>query len=341
MDKLKALEMAIGQIEKQHGKGAIMKLGEASAKFEVPVIPTGSLAVDMALGIGGVPRGRVSEIYGPESSGKTTLALQVIAEAQKLGGIAAFIDVEHALDPNYAQSLGVKIADLYVAQPDTGEQGLEIVETLVRSNAVDVVVIDSVAAMVPKAEIEGEMGDSHVGLQARLMSQALRKLTGVISKSRTAVIFINQVREKIGVMFGNPETTPGGRALKFYSSVRMEVRKMDQIKSGQESIGNRVKVKVVKNKLAPPFKVAEFDILFGKGISREGSLLDVGLEAGIVSKSGTWFSFSDTRLGQGRDNARSYLEENPEVANTIERKVRELWGGTIRTNGEALVEAEA
>ncbi len=337
MDKQKALEMAIGQIEKAFGKGSIMKLGEAASRFEVPVIPTGSLAVDVALGIGGVPRGRVSEIYGPESSGKTTLALQVIAEAQKLGGIAAFIDVEHALDPNYAQNLGVNTDELYVAQPDTGEQGLEIVETLVRSNAVDVVVVDSVAAMVPRAEIEGEMGDSHVGLQARLMSQALRKLTAVISKSKTAVIFINQVREKIGVMFGNPETTPGGRALKFYASVRMEVRRIDSLKQGSENVGNRVKVKVVKNKLAPPFKVAEFDILFGKGISREGSLLDVGLEAGVLSKSGTWFSFGDTRLGQGRDNARTWLEENPEAADTIERKVREILGGVTSPPVEAQV----
>ncbi|MGI5843796.1 MAG: recombinase RecA [Candidatus Xenobium sp.] len=327
MDKQKALEMAIGQIEKAFGKGSIMKLGEASSRFEVPVIPTGSLAVDLALGIGGVPRGRVSEIYGPESSGKTTLALQVVAEAQRLGGIAAFIDVEHALDPNYAQNLGVNTDELYVAQPDTGEQGLEIVETLVRSNAVDVIVVDSVAAMVPRAEIEGEMGDSHVGLQARLMSQALRKLTAIISKSKTAVIFINQVREKIGVMFGNPETTPGGRALKFYASVRMEVRRIDSLKQGSENVGNRVKVKVVKNKLAPPFKVAEFDILFGKGISREGSLLDVGLEAGVLSRSGTWFSFGDTRLGQGRDNARTWLEENPEAADAIERQVREKLAG--------------
>ncbi len=337
MDKQKALEMAIGQIEKAFGKGSIMKLGEAASRFEVPVIPTGSLAVDVALGIGGVPRGRVSEIYGPESSGKTTLALQVVAEAQRLGGIAAFIDVEHALDPNYAQNLGVKTDELYVAQPDTGEQGLEIVETLVRSNAVDVVVVDSVAAMVPRAEIEGEMGDSHVGLQARLMSQALRKLTAVISKSKTAVLFINQVREKIGVMFGNPETTPGGRALKFYASVRMEVRRIDSLKQGSENVGNRVKVKVVKNKLAPPFKVAEFDILFGKGISREGSLLDVGLEAGVVSKAGTWFSFGDTRLGQGRDNARTWLEEHPEVADSIERKVRETLGGVPSPPVEAQV----
>lgn len=323
MDKLKALEAAIGQIEKSFGKGSIMKLGESSAKFEVPVIPTGSIAIDIALGIGGIPRGRVSEVYGPESSGKTTLALQVIAEAQKAGGVAAFIDVEHALDPNYASNLGVNIADLYVSQPDTGEQGLEIVEMLVRSNAVDVVVVDSIAAMVPRAEIEGEMGDSHVGLQARLMSQALRKLTGVISKSRTAVIFINQIREKIGVMFGNPETTPGGRAMKFYASVRIEVRRLDNLKSGGENVGNRVKVKIVKNKLAPPFKIAEFDILFGKGISREGSLLDVGVDFGVIRKSGAYFYYQDNGIGQGRDNARSYLAEHPEVADDIERQIRE------------------
>ncbi|MBQ7567559.1 recombinase RecA [bacterium] len=326
MDRLKALEMAISQIEKSFGKGSIMKLGEAGARFEVDVIPTGSLAIDMALGIGGIPRGRVSEIYGPESSGKTTLALQVIAEAQKLGGVAAFIDVEHALDPNYARNLGVHIDDLFVSQPDTGEQGLEIVEMLVRSNAVDVVVVDSVAAMVPKAEIEGEMGDSHVGLQARLMSQALRKLTAVISKTNTAVIFINQIREKIGIMFGNPETTPGGRAMKFYASVRIEVRRQDSLKSGSENVGNRVKAKIVKNKLAPPFKTAEFDILFGKGISREGSLLDIGVETGIVEKSGTWFSFNGNRLGQGRDNSRTTLEEHPEIADEIDRKVREALG---------------
>ena len=326
MDKMKALDMAIGQIEKSYGKGAIMKLGEAGARCEVDVIPTGSLAVDMALGIGGIPRGRVSEVYGPESSGKTTLALQVIAEAQKLGGVAAFIDVEHALDPNYARNLGVKIDELYVSQPDTGEQGLEIVDMLVRSNAVDVVVVDSVAAMVPKAEIEGEMGDSHVGLQARLMSQALRKLTAIISKTNTAVIFINQIREKIGVMFGNPETTPGGRAMKFYASVRIEVRRQDSLKSGSENVGNRVKAKIVKNKLAPPFKTAEFDILFGKGISREGSLLDIGVETGVVEKTGNWFSFQGSRLGQGRENSRSTLEDHPEIANEIDRLVREALG---------------
>ncbi|MEW6284209.1 MAG: recombinase RecA [Candidatus Eremiobacterota bacterium] len=326
MDKQRALEMALSQIERQYGKGSIMKLGDASTKFEVPAIPTGSLAVDMALGIGGIPRGRVTEIFGPESSGKTTLALQVISEAQRLGGIAAFIDVEHALDPHYARNIGVDLDNLYVAQPDTGEQGLEIVDMLVHSNAVDVVVIDSVAAMVPKAEIEGEMGDSHVGLQARLMSQALRKLTGVISKSKTAVIFINQIREKIGVMFGNPETTPGGRALKFYSSVRIDVRRMDTIKQNGEMTGNRAKVKIVKNKLAPPFRVAEFDILYGKGISRESSLIDVGVEAGVLSKSGTWYSFGDVRLGQGKENSRAYLEEHADVADEIERAVRAVAG---------------
>ena len=339
MDKHKALDNALAQIERQFGKGSIMKLGEASAKFEVPAIPTGSMAVDVALGIGGLPRGRVTEIYGPESSGKTTLALHVLAEAQKLGGIAAFIDVEHALDPNYSKNLGVDIDNLYVAQPDTGEQGLEIVETLVRSNAVDVVVVDSVAAMVPRAEIEGEMGDAHVGLQARLMSQALRKLTAVISKSRTAVIFINQIREKVGVMFGNPETTPGGRALKFYSSVRLEVRRQDSLKQNGEIMGNRVKVKVVKNKLAPPFKSAEFDILFGRGISRESSLVDVGVEAGVLTKSGTWFSYGDTRLGQGRDNARAFLEEHSDVANQLERQIRALSGMDRVRNGD-LVEVE-
>lgn len=322
VDKQKALDAAIGQIEKSFGKGSIMKLGEAVARFEVPVIPTGSLAVDIALGIGGIPRGRVSEVYGPESSGKTTLALQVIAEAQKLGGVAAFIDVEHALDPIYAANLGVQVDDLYVSQPDTGEQGLEIVEALVRSNAIDVVVVDSIAAMVPRAEIEGEMGDSHVGLQARLMSQALRKLTAIISKTKTAVIFINQIREKIGVMYGNPETTPGGRAMKFYASVRLEVRRLDSLKAGSENVGNRVKVKIVKNKLAPPFKVAEFDILFGKGISREGGILDVGVANGVITRAGTWFSYNDTRLGQGRDNSRVFLEEHPDVTEEIWRKLR-------------------
>ncbi|GMU53556.1 MAG: protein RecA [Candidatus Xenobia bacterium] len=336
MDKAKALDMALSQIERQFGKGSIMKLGDASARYEVPAIPTGSLAIDVALGIGGIPRGRVTEIFGPESSGKTTLALQVVGEAQKLGGIAAFIDVEHALDPHYARNLGVDLDNLYVAQPDTGEQGLEIVETLVRSNAVDVVVVDSVAAMVPKAEIEGEMGDSHVGLQARLMSQALRKLTGTISKTKTAVIFINQIREKIGVMFGSPETTPGGRALKFYSSVRIDVRRMDTIKQNGEMTGNRAKIKVVKNKLAPPFRSAEFDILFGKGISRESSLIDVGLEAGVLSKSGTWYSYGEVRLGQGKENSRAFLEEHAQVADEIERTVRGMQTFNYRTNGEAV-----
>ncbi len=326
MDKKKALEVALSQIERQFGKGSIMKLGEAGGRFEVPVIPSGSIAIDVALGVGGFPRGRVTEIYGPESSGKTTLTLHVLAEAQKLGGIAAFIDVEHALDPVYAANIGVDLENLYVSQPDTGEQGLEIVETLVRSNAVDVIVVDSVAAMVPRAEIEGDMGDAHVGLQARLMSQALRKLTSIISKSKTSVIFVNQIREKIGVMFGNPETTPGGRALKFYSSVRMEVRRMDSIKQNGELLGNRAKVKVVKNKLAPPFKVAEFEIIYGKGISREGSLLDVATSLGVTKRQGSWYSYGDTRLGQGRDNSRVFLEENPEVADEIERQVRALAG---------------
>ena len=339
MDKRKAMEMAIGQIERQFGKGAIMKLGEASARFEVPVIPSGSIAIDVGLGVGGFPRGRVTELYGPESSGKTTLALHVLAEAQKLGGIAAFIDVEHALDPIYASNIGVDVDELYVSQPDTGEQALEIVETLVRSNAVDVVVVDSVAAMVPRAEIEGDMGDAHVGLQARLMSQALRKLTAIISKTKTAVIFINQIREKVGVMFGNPEVTPGGRALKFYSSVRLEVRRMDSIKQQGELLGNRAKVKIVKNKLAPPFKIAEFDILYGKGISREASLLDVGVGAGVLKKAGTWYSFGDTRLGQGRDNSRNFLEDNPDVANEIERQVRALTGlDRSARNGEVPAE---
>ena len=333
MDKKKALEAALSQIERQFGKGSIMKLGEAGNRFEVPVIPSGSIAIDVALGVGGLPRGRVTEIYGPESSGKTTLTLHVLAEAQKMGGVAAFIDVEHALDPVYAANIGVDLENLYVSQPDTGEQGLEIVETLVRSNAVDVVVVDSVAAMVPRAEIEGDMGDAHVGLQARLMSQALRKLTAVISKSKTAVIFVNQIREKVGVMFGSPETTPGGRALKFYSSVRLEVRRIDSIKQGQDVTGNRARVKVVKNKLAPPFKTAEFDIIFGKGISREGSLIDIGTAVGVTSRTGSWYAFGDTKLGQGRDNSRIFLEENPEVADAIERQVRAVAGMNRGQNG--------
>ncbi len=336
MDKKKALDAALSQIERQFGKGSIMKLGEAGSRFEVPVIPSGSIAIDMALGVGGIPRGRVTEIYGPESSGKTTLTLHVLAEAQKMGGIAAFIDVEHALDPIYAASIGVDLENLYVSQPDTGEQGLEIVETLVRSNAVDVVVVDSVAAMVPRAEIEGDMGDTHVGLQARLMSQALRKLTAIISKSKTAVIFVNQIREKVGVMFGSPETTPGGRALKFYSSVRLEVRRMDSIKQGQEQTGNRAKVKVVKNKLAPPFKTAEFDIIFGKGISREGSLIDVATAMGVTARTGSWYSFGDTKLGQGRDNSRVFLEDHPEIADAIERQVR-AQGGLNRNQANGQV----
>ena len=319
-DKQKALETAISQIEKQFGKGAVMRLGQ-NATMNVEAIPTGSLSLDMALGIGGLPRGRIVEIYGPESSGKTTVALHVVAEAQKRGGSAVFIDVEHALDPVYAKNLGVDIDQLLVSQPDTGEQALEICEALVRSGAVDVVVVDSVAAMVTKAEIEGEMGDTHVGLQARLMSQALRKLTGAIGKSNAIVIFINQLREKIGVMYGNPETTPGGRALKFYSSVRLDVRRTEQLKAGGEVIGNRVRVKVVKNKVAPPFKEAEFDIMYGQGVSRLGEILDRGSKLDIVQKSGAWFNYGEIRLGQGRDNAKEYLRQNPELAEEIAAKV--------------------
>ncbi len=322
MEKEKALEIALSQIEKQFGKGAVMKLGDAAAKITVSTIPSGCLALDLALGVGGLPRGRIIEIYGPESSGKTTLALHAIAEAQKLGGTAAFIDAEHALDPVYAENLGVKIDDLYVSQPDTGEQALDITEALVRSGAMDVVVIDSVAALVPKAEIEGDMGDSHVGLQARLMSQALRKLAGVISKSNTIVIFINQLREKIGVMFGNPETTTGGKALKFYASVRMDVRKIDTIKNGAEVVGNRTRVKVVKNKVAPPFKQAEFDIIYGEGISNEGAILDLAADNKIISKTGAWYSYGDMRMAQGRDNARLFLKDNKELCAEIEAKVR-------------------
>lgn len=323
-DKEKALELALLGIERQFGKGSIMRLGEAGAKFNVEVISTGVLSLDVALGVGGMPRGRVIEIFGPESSGKTTVALHVVAEAQKNGGTAAFIDAEHALDPLYAARLGVDIDNLLVAQPDTGEQALEIAEALVRSGAVDVVVIDSVAALVPRAELEGEMGDAHVGLQARLMSQALRKLTGVISKSRSMAIFINQIREKVGVMFGSPETTPGGRALKFYASVRLEVRKTENLKQGSEIYGARVKARVVKNKVAPPFKMAEFDLIYGQGISKEGSLLDIATELKVVSKSGAWYSFGQERLGQGRDNARDYLKGHPDVARALEDKVREL-----------------
>lgn len=324
LEKKKALEMALNQIEKQFGKGSVMKLGEATAMIGgIKTISSGSLELDIALGIGGIPRGRIIEIFGPESSGKTTLSLHVIAEAQKSGGTAAFIDVEHALDPSYAGKLGVDIDNLLVSQPDTGEQALEIAEALVRSGAIDVVVIDSVAALVPKAEIEGEMGDSHVGLQARLMSQALRKLAGAISKSNTIVIFINQLREKIGVMFGNPETTPGGKALKFYATIRLDIRRIDSLKFGNEIVGNRTRVKVVKNKVAPPFKIAEFDILFGEGISREGSILDMGAARDIIVKSGAWYSYGDTRIGQGRENSRQYLKDNPQVAKEIEVKIRE------------------
>lgn len=323
MDKQKALENALRQIEKDYGKGSIMKLGEAAAKMNIEVIPSGALALDIALGVGGVPRGRVIEIYGPESSGKTTVALHVIAEAQKMGGIAAFIDAEHALDPVYAKKLGVDIDNLLISQPDNGEQALEIAEALVRSGAIDIIVIDSVAALVPRAEIEGEMGDSHVGLHARLMSQALRKLTGIISKSRTTTIFINQIREKVGVMFGNPETTTGGRALKFYASIRLEVRKGEAIKAGNDVVGNRTKIKVVKNKVAPPFRQAEFDIMYGVGISREGSLVDIGTNMEIIAKSGTWYSYAGTRLGQGKENAKEYLKDNPQIASEIESKIRE------------------
>ncbi len=324
-EKKKALDLALNQIEKQFGKGSIMRLGE-NIKMELDVIPTGSLDLDIALGIGGVPRGRIIEIYGPESSGKTTVALHIIAEAQKTGGIAAFIDAEHALDPTYAKRLGVDIENLIISQPDTGEQALEIAEALVRSGAIDAVVVDSVAALVPKAEIEGEMGDSHVGLQARLMSQALRKLAGAINKSNTTCIFINQLREKVGVMFGNPETTSGGRALKFYSSVRLDVRRIDSIKQGDEILGNRTRVRVVKNKVAPPFKVAEFDIMYGLGISKEGNILDAGVTADIVKKAGSWYSYGEHRLGQGRENSKEFLKENPEICLEIENKIRKKFG---------------
>ena len=320
-EKVKALETAVAQIERQFGKGSIMRLGAQEA-VNVNIISTGSIGLDAALGVGGIPRGRVTEIYGPESSGKTTLALHVIAQAQKSGGLAAFIDAEHALDPEYCAKLGVDVDNLLVAQPDNGEQALEIAETLIRSGSVDVIVVDSVAALVPRAELEGEMGDASVGLQARLMSRAMRKLTGIVSKSKTSVIFINQIREKIGVMFGNPETTTGGRALKFYASIRLDIRRIGAIKSGEDSVGNRTKVKVVKNKVAAPFRVAEFDLMYGEGISRSGELIDLGLEHRLVTKSGTWLSYGETRLGQGRENARAFLKEHPEVLAEIEEKLR-------------------
>lgn len=324
-EKLKALDAALGQIERQFGKGAVMKLGDPSVQMNVETIPTGSLSLDLALGLGGIPKGRIIEIYGPESSGKTTVTLHMIAEVQKRGGIAGFIDAEHALDPVYAKNIGVDIDNLYISQPDCGEQALEITETMVRSGAVDIIVVDSVAALVPKAEIDGDMGDSHVGLQARLMSQALRKLTAVISKSNCTVVFINQLREKVGIMFGNPETTTGGRALKFYSSVRLDVRRIESLKQGGEVIGNRTRVKVVKNKIAPPFKEAEFDIMFGEGISVVGDILDLAAENNIVNKSGAWYAYEGNKIGQGRENAKQYLRDNPAVCTEIERKVRELF----------------
>lgn len=324
-DKTKALESALAQIEKQYGKGSIMKLGDTAAHMNIETIPTGSLSLDIALGLGGIPKGRVVEVYGPESSGKTTVALHMVAEVQKIGGIAGFIDAEHALDPVYAKKIGVDIDNLYISQPDNGEQALEITETMVRSGAVDIVIVDSVAALVPKAEIDGDMGDSHVGLQARLMSQALRKLTAVISKSNCIVIFINQLREKVGVMFGSPETTTGGRALKFYSSIRLDVRRIETLKQGGDIVGNRTRIKVVKNKIAPPFKEAEFDIMFGQGISREGDVLDLAANENIVIKSGAWYAYNDAKIGQGRENAKTYLKENVEIFLEIEKKVREKY----------------
>lgn len=332
-DKLKALDMALAQIEKDFGKGSIMKLGE-NAKMNIEAISTGSLSIDIATGIGGVPRGRIIEIYGPESSGKTTVALHIIAEAQKAGGIAAFVDAEHALDPQYAKNLGVDVENLIVSQPDTGEQALEITEALVRSGAVDIVVVDSVAALVPKAELEGDMGDSHVGLQARLMSQALRKLTGAINKSKCATVFINQLREKVGVMFGNPETTTGGRALKFYSSLRLDVRKIDIIKQGDQMLGSRTRVRIVKNKVAPPFQISEFDIMYGSGISKLGEILDIASDMDIVKKSGAWYSYNEIKLGQGRENAKSYLQDNPKIAEEIEKLVRAEKGLSLQENNE-------
>lgn len=342
LEKEKALELAVAQIEKQFGKGSIMRWGEVPVRTAQDVIPTGALALDIALGIGGVPRGRVMEIFGPEGSGKTTVALHIIAEAQKAGGISAYIDAEHALDPVYARKIGVDVDNLLISQPDSGEQALEIVDALVRSGAVECIVVDSVAALAPRAELEGEMGDAHVGLQARLMSQALRKLTAVISKTKSTTIFINQLREKVGVMFGNPEVTPGGRALKFYASVRLDVRKIDNIKQGQDSIGARTRVRVVKNKLAPPFRQAEFDIIYGEGISREGSLLDVGVANNVITRTGTWYSFAETRLGQGKEAARTYLKEHPELRAEIEKKIRDfLQSGALKIESASdQVEAE-
>ena len=339
-DKLKALDAAIAQIEKQFGKGSVMKLGDSSASMNVETVPTGSISLDIALGLGGVPRGRIVEIYGPESSGKTTVALHMLAEGQKRGGIAGFIDAEHALDPVYAKNIGVDIDNLYISQPDNGEQALEITETMVRSGAVDIVIVDSVAALVPKAEIDGDMGDSHVGLQARLMSQALRKLTGVISKSNCIVIFINQLREKVGIMFGNPETTTGGRALKFYSSIRMDVRRIESLKQGGEVIGNRTRIKVVKNKVAPPFKEAEFDIMFGKGISKEGDLLDLAAEIDIINKSGAWYAYNGEKIGQGRENAKLFLAQNPDICDEVEQKVRDYYHLNEGTEQEGVLTAD-
>ncbi len=335
--KEQALESAIFQIEKQFGKGSIMKLGDESIRINIPAISTGSLELDVALGIGGIPRGRVTEVFGPEASGKTTLALHMVSESQKVGGIAAFVDAEHALDPSYAGRLGVNTDELLVSQPDTGEEALEITEALVRSGAIDIIVIDSVAALVPKAEIEGEMGDSHMGLQARLMSQALRKLTGVIAKSKTSVLFINQIRHKIGVMFGSPETTTGGNALKFYSSIRLDIRRIETLKSGDEAVGNRVRVKVVKNKVAPPFRQAEFDIMYNTGISREGGILDLGTKLDIIKKAGTWYSYGEDRIGQGRENAKNFIRENPNIAQEIEEKIK-ISSGLI---DDTVVEASA
>lgn len=334
-EKMKALDAALGQIEKQYGKGAVMKLGDSGAHMNVETIPTGCLSLDLALGLGGIPKGRIVEIYGPESSGKTTVALHMVAEVQKRGGIAGFIDAEHALDPVYAKNIGVDIDNLYISQPDSGEQALEITETMVRSGAVDIVVVDSVAALVPKAEIDGDMGDSHVGLQARLMSQALRKLTAIISKSSCVVIFINQLREKIGVMFGNPETTTGGRALKFYASIRMDVRRVETLKQAGAMVGNRTKIKVVKNKIAPPFKEAEFDIMFGEGVSRAGDVLDLAVNCNVVQKSGAWYAYEGNKIGQGRENAKQYLKDNPEIMEEVEAKVRAHYGlGVEKSEGE-------